>query len=140
MSELLQEVIRFRKQKADDYEQYLKKIADLVKNVNQGHADKLPEVLRTSAARRALYNNLKDSVVLKKPEEVKGLQEAAARGGDPALSLAVLLDEAVRRSCQDGWRGVETRERAIKRELFETLKNGEEVERIFPIIKAQREY
>ena len=50
------------------------------------------------------------------------------------------MDEAVRRSCQDGWRGIETRERAIKRELLGTLGNDEEVERIFPIIKAQREY
>ena len=71
---------------------------------------------------------------------MRGLAEAAAKTGDPALSLAMLLDEAVRRSCQDGWRGVETRERAIKRELFRTLDNDVEVERIFPIIKAQGEY
>jgi type I restriction enzyme R subunit len=140
MSDLLKEVIHFRKRKAEEYEEYLKKIAELVKNVSQGHAGQIPEVLRNSPARLAIYNNLKDSVVLRDPEGVKGLKEAAAKTGDPALSLAVLVDEAVRRSCQDGWRGVETRERAIKRELFGTLGNDEEVERIFPIIKAQREY
>jgi type I restriction enzyme R subunit len=140
MSDLLKEVIHFRKRKAEEYEEYLKKIAELVKNVSQGHAGQIPEVLRNSPARRAIYNNLKDSVVLRDPEGVKGLKEAAAKTGDPALSLAVLVDEAVRRSCQDGWRGIETRERAIKRELFGTLGNDEEVERIFPIIKAQREY
>jgi len=140
MSDLLKEVIHFRKRKADEYEEYLKKIAELVKNVSQGHAGQIPEVLRNSPARRAIYNNLKDSVVLREPEGVKGLKEAAAKSGDPVLSLAVLVDEAVRRSCQDGWRGVETRERAIKRELFEMLSNDDEVERIFPIIKAQKEY
>jgi type I restriction enzyme R subunit len=140
MSDLLKEVIQFRRRKAEEYEEYLKKIAELVKNVSQGHAGHIPEVLRNSPARRALYNNLKDSVVLQEPEGVKGLREAAAETGDPVLSLAVLVDEAVRRSCQDGWRGIETRERAIKRELFGTLGNDEEVERIFPIIKAQREY
>ena len=140
MSDLLKEVIHFRKRKAEEYEEYLKKIAELVKNVSQGHAGQIPEVLRNSPPMRALFNNLKDSVVLQEPDGVKGLKEAAAKTGDPALSLAVLVDEAVRRSCQDGWRGVETRERAIKRELFGTLGNDEEVERIFPIIKAQREY
>jgi len=140
MSDLLKEVIHFRKRKAEEYEEYLKKIAELVKNVSQGHAGQIPEVLRNSPARLAIYNNLKDSVVLRDPEGVKGLKEAAAKTGDPVLSLAVLVDEAVRRSCQDGWRGIETRERAIKRELLGALGNDEEVERIFPIIKAQREY
>jgi type I restriction enzyme R subunit len=140
MSDLLKEVIHFRKRKAEEYEEYLKKIAELVKNVSQGHAGQIPEVLRNSPARRAIYNNLKDSVVLREPEGVKGLKEAAAKSGDPVLSLAVLVDEAIRRSSQDGWRGVETRERAIKRELFEMLRNDDEVERIFPIIKAQKEY
>ena len=141
MSDLLLEVIHFRKEQASQYEEYLQRIADLVKKVDQGHADKLPEALKSSAARRALYSNLKDSVVLREPSKVRGLAEAAARTGDAALSLATLVDEAVRESRQDDWRGVEPKERAIKRSLYEVLGNhDEEVERIFSIIKAQGEY
>jgi len=40
----------------------------------------------------------------------------------------------------DGWRGVEPRERAIKQALFGILRDVAEVERIFLIIKAQKEY
>lgn len=141
MSDLLLEVIHFRKEQASQYEEYLQRIADLVKKVDQGHADKLPEALKSSAARRALYSNLKDSVVLREPSKVRGLAEAAARTGDAALSLATLVDEAVRESRQDDWRGVEPKERAIKRSLYEVLGNhDQEVERIFSIIKAQGEY
>jgi type I restriction enzyme R subunit len=50
------------------------------------------------------------------------------------------LDEAIRRSRPDGWRGVETKERTVKAAMYKVLENVEEVERLFPIIKAQREY
>jgi type I restriction enzyme, R subunit len=40
----------------------------------------------------------------------------------------------------DDWRGVEPRERVIKQALFGILQNVAEVERIFLIIKAQKEY
>jgi type I restriction enzyme, R subunit len=40
----------------------------------------------------------------------------------------------------DDWRSVETRERAIKQALFGILQDVAEVERIFLIIKAQKEY
>lgn len=40
----------------------------------------------------------------------------------------------------DGWRGVQPREMVIKRALFEILHDQDEVERIFLIVKAQKEY
>ncbi len=40
----------------------------------------------------------------------------------------------------DDWRGVQPRERVIKQALFDILKDKDEVERIFRIIKAQKEY
>ena len=62
------------------------------------------------------------------------------RTGDPALDLALRIDDAVKRVRPDGWRGVQARERVIKRALFDILLDRSEVERIFLIIKAQREY
>ena len=141
MSALLDEIIAARKAKAIEYEEYLKRVAELAKRVATGHADDTPEQLKSSPAIRALYNNLKKGGAM--PEradraaEVPG-EYSASR--DPALNLALKIDEAVKRNRPDSWRGIEPRERVIKAALLEVLRDVAEVERIFLIIKAQREY
>ncbi len=50
------------------------------------------------------------------------------------------LDAAVKEARSDDWRGIEAKERAIKASLYRELQDKDEVERIFVIIKAQREY
>jgi type I restriction enzyme R subunit len=40
----------------------------------------------------------------------------------------------------DGWRNVQAREQIIKAALYDILQDEAEVERIFLIIKRQREY
>jgi type I restriction enzyme R subunit len=59
MSALLDEIIAARKVEAIEYEDYLKRIAALAKQVEAGQADDTPEALKNSPALRALYNNLK---------------------------------------------------------------------------------
>jgi type I restriction enzyme R subunit len=54
--------------------------------------------------------------------------------------LAIKVDETVKRTRPDGWRGIQARENVIKRALLDVLGNVADVERIFPIIKAQSEY
>jgi len=103
-----------------------------------GHSDETPQQLNTPG-KRALYNNLK------KPPAPAGDQLAEDAGvyhvdGDPALATALEIDTAVKRTRPDGWRGVQAREQVIKRALFDILKDRDEVERIFKIIFAQREY
>jgi type I restriction enzyme R subunit len=56
------------------------------------------------------------------------------------LALALRIDEVVKRVRPDGWRGVQAREQVVKRGLYDELKDEAEVERIFLIIKQQREY
>jgi type I restriction enzyme R subunit len=56
------------------------------------------------------------------------------------LRLALRIDATVKQVRPDDWRGVEPRERVIKHALFHILQDVEEVERIFLIIKAQKEY
>ncbi len=116
MSSLLDEVIKARKEKALNYEQYLRKIAELVSKVQSGTGEDTPPSLNT-AGKRALYNNL---------------------GRDEAL--AHKIDETVKDVRPDDWRGVQTRENEIKRAIYSILNDTNEVERIFLIIKAQREY
>jgi type I restriction enzyme R subunit len=116
MSALLDEIIIARKAKAIAYEAYLKRIAELAKRVEAGQAEETPKALNTPA-KRALYNNLNQN------EE-----------------LALSIDATIRKTRPDGWRGIQAREQVIKAALFDVLRDVGEVERIFPIIKAQSEY
>jgi len=116
MSSLLDEIIASRKAKALEYEEYLKRIAEIAQRVEAGQAQEAPPTLNTPG-KRALYNNL---------------------GQDEDLALRI--DEAVRRSRPDGWRGVQPREQLIKAELYKILQDFAEVERVFLIVKAQKEY
>jgi type I restriction enzyme R subunit len=141
MSALLDEIIATRKAKAIEYEDYLKRIADLARSVEAGLADDTPEELRRSPALRALYNNLTrvGGTPLSPARAAEAsLQYAASR--DAVLQQAMRLDAAVKRVRPDGWRGVQAREQVIKAALYEILRDEDEVERIFLIVKAQGEY
>jgi type I restriction enzyme R subunit len=116
MSVLLDEIIAARRAKAISYEQYLQRVAELAKRVAAGHAGDMPPQLDTPG-RRALYNNLGQN------EEV-----------------ALRIDEAVKLYRPDDWRNVLAKEQVVKKALYDVLKNEAEVERIFLIVKEQREY
>jgi len=141
MSALLDEIITARKAKAIEYEEYLKRIADVARRVEAGLADDTPEQLKRSPALRALYNNLKRAAGTRSRADraAETLGEYTV-SGDPVLDLAVKIDAAVRRVRPDGWRGVQAREQVIKAALYEILQDVAEVERVFLIIKAQGEY
>jgi type I restriction enzyme R subunit len=141
MSALLDEIIAARKAKAIAYEAYLQRIAALAQQVQAGQADDTPEALKQSPALRALYNNLKQPDA--KPEGPEGVAEGHAMysvPSDPMLHLALHIDATVKQVRPDDWRSVEPRERVIKQALFGILQDVAEVERIFVIIKAQKEY
>jgi len=116
MSALLDEIIAARKARAIEYEEYLNRIAELAKRVEAGQADDTPVQLNTPG-KRALYNNLNEN------EE-----------------LALKIDETVKKTRPDGWRGYQPKENTIKAALLPLLGNEAEVERIFLIVKAQKEY
>ena len=116
MSKLLSEIIKERKENAITYAEYLAKIGELAKQVNEGKSEDTPDVLKT-VAQRILYNNL-----------------------DNDEELAMLIDNAVKSTKRDNWRGNLPKEREIKQELFKILKDVEKVENIFSIIREQRDY
>ncbi|MBI9109971.1 type I restriction endonuclease subunit R [Maridesulfovibrio ferrireducens] len=116
MSVLLDEIIALRKAKATEYEEYLKKIAELATMVQTGMTDETPKSLNTFG-KRALYDNL---------------------GQDEDLALKI--DETVNNIRPDGWRGVQSKERVIQAGLYGILQDKDEVERIFNIIQEQQEY
>jgi type I restriction enzyme R subunit len=117
MSVLLKEILSDLKAQRIDYEEFLKRIAELAKHVQTGKAADTPEKLNTPG-KRALYNNLnKDE------------------------TLALRIDETVQRVRPNAFRGNQAKENVIKAALFPLLGNDHaEVERVFLIIKAQPEY
>ena len=116
MSTLLEEIIAARKAKAIAYEEYLRQIAELAKKVDAGKEADTPRRLDTPG-KRALWNNFNQNE-----------------------TLALKVDVAVKKVRADDWRGVQPREQNIKVALYDILQDEMEVERIFSVIKAQREY
>ncbi|QTX22451.1 hypothetical protein [Comamonas aquatica] len=141
MSALLNEIIKLRKERAIEYEEYLKRIADIANKVQTGPADPTSGKL-DSPGKRAIFNNLQNSPVLHavKVAEADAPYDPADSNEDPAVSLALKIDKAVRLARPDGWRGVQAKELVIKRALYDTLKNVDEVERLFLVVNAQQEY
>ena len=116
MSTLLDEIIAERKAKAIEYEEYLRRIAELAKKVDAGKDADTPSNLDTPG-KRALWNNF-----------------------DQDEMLALKIDGIVKDVRSDDWRGVQSREQNIKAALYGILQDEMEVERIFSVIKAQSEY
>ena len=140
MSALLDEIISDRKAKAVEYAEYLRRIAALVKKVNDGFGDNLPPELKKSQGLRALYNNLAGPP---RPDSLLGVKESRPKpeSVDPAvLKKAVSLDAALKKDAPDAWRGVLSKERIVKGLMHKILGSEEAVERLFAIVKAQAEY
>lgn len=116
MSELLAEIIQRRREKALEYEEYLREIATLAEQVVAGKTEDTPKSLDTPG-KRALYDNL---------------------GHDEALALQV--HQAVMASRPSDWRGVLPREQVVKQALYGVLKDVDQVNAVFGILKAQPEY
>jgi len=121
MSRLLAEIIANLKAKQVDYDGYLAEIAKLANRIIAGPGAGLPSLLRTTGM-RALYNNL------------------TSTSGDRRLELALALDERIKRERPADWRGHQAREQVVKQAIFDILKDKEEVERLFLVVRQQGEY
>jgi len=117
MSALLKEILDDLRALRIDYEAFLKRIAEVARQLVEGKTDDTPEKLNTPG-KRALFN------VLNRNEE-----------------LALKIDEKVKQVRPDDWRGTRAKENIIKGALMPLLGNSEdEVERVFLIIREQAEY
>ncbi|WP_323796855.1 HsdR family type I site-specific deoxyribonuclease [Nisaea sp.] len=116
ISVLLDEIIADRKAKAIEYEEYLKRIADIARKAEAGQPDDTSENLDTPG-KRALFNNLENNE-----------------------ALALQIDAKVKDVRPHGWRGVQAKERVIQAALFEILGDEAQVDKVFSILKANQEY
>jgi len=117
MSELLDALIAQRRKEMLDYQQYLARIVELTRRAKNPPTDIYPTALNT-AAKRALYDNL-----------VKDEQ------------LALDVDQAIRKSRQDDWRGNPFKIKKVKLAIKAALQDDEEMtEKILELAKNQHEY
>ena len=116
MSLLLSEIIKQRKAKALDYEEYLKRIAALVKQVQEGKTSDTPEELDTPA-KVALYHFF-----------------------DEDMEKAMDVHEAMTEYAPSGWKGDSAKENKIKEEIYKRIDDFDETNRVFEVIKEQNEY
>lgn len=117
MSQLLDALIRQRKDGAIEYEKYLAELVKLTKKAAKPETGATYPSSLDTPAKRALYDNL---------------------GKDEAL--AVNVDYAVRMTKKDGWRGNKVKEREVLYAVLAILPDEAEGERIFELVKNQRDY
>ena len=118
MSELLDELVKKRKQSDIEYQEYLAQIIALSKKVKNPMDESVGLEIDTPA-KRALYDNLGQNV-----------------------EKAIRAHEAVMKSRQSDWRGNRLKERAIKIEIRNALPDisDEDIKNLLEIIKNQNEY
>ncbi len=121
MSVLLTELVRQRKLGALSYEEYLKKIEELAKDIQPKASTKYPTAIDTGA-KRALYDNLAEN--------------------EP---LAIELFNTINESRPDNWIGTPIKEKAVRITIRQVLNkygilDETEVSRIYDIVENQEEF
>jgi type I restriction enzyme, R subunit len=116
MSALLNEIIADLRAQRINYQEFLKRVAQLAKKLVAGQEQDTPGQISTRGL-RALYSNL---------------------GHDQ--ELAIRIDEAVKKVRPADWRTTLAKRLAVKQALWTILQDPDEVERIFRIIERHEEY
>lgn len=118
MSELLETLVKERKKQAIEYEEYLQRIVELTSKVKKPETSSNYTTKLNTAAKRALFDNLEMN------EE-----------------LALKVDDVVRRTKKEGFRGNRFKEREIANAISNVLKNTNyEAGVILELVKNQNEY
>lgn len=120
MSQILDELIQNRKLQQIEYQQYLENIVNLTKEANKGNVGDLPDSIKHSPAKTALYHNLEEN------EE-----------------LVNKIHESILTTKMHDFRFHDGKIADVKNAIYNTLKtfgidNIEETERIYKIVDAQK--
>ena len=122
MSVLLDELIQMRKKEIEDYEAYLQKIVELTKKIKHPNTSVEYPTSLTTDSKRNLYDNL-------------GKNE----------TLANELDQKILSTKKDRWRDTKIKQKEVELVVRESLahygiSDPKEVQRIFDLVKNQRDY
>lgn len=120
MSQILDELIKFRKNQQDEYQKYLERIVELTKEAAKGNVGGLPESIKHSPAKTALYHNLNENE-----------------------DLVNAIHHKIMTTKQDDFRSHEAKINEVKAAIYHALKDSgfdsvEETERIYKIVDAQK--
>lgn len=117
MSVLLDELIKERKAEIKNYQAYLYKIIELSKKVQQPNASNTYPKQINSPAKRALFDNLNQNE-----------------------DLAILIDSEIYNTKKDSWRGNKIKEKQVRYAIAKHIFDEKELDRIFDLVKNQKEY
>ena len=121
MSEVLNELIRLRKEASKKYEEYLKQIIALIRLVKKPNSSNAYPVTLNTSARRNLFDNLG------KNEE-----------------LAIKLDEKILKTKKADWKDHKIKSREVLNAVADFMKEYQvkdvTAEYIFELIKNQKDY
>jgi type I restriction enzyme R subunit len=117
MSALLEELIRLRKEEQIEYKIYLQKIVDFTKKVINGEDAIYPQSIKQSPAMRSFYDNIRS--------DEKFVQ---------------CLNDLIICCKPDKWLGDPPKENTICKQIRTLVNTDDEVDKIFAIVKEQREY
>lgn len=122
MSQILKELTRKRREEVIDYEQYLKEVEKLTKNLINMESDEspYPPSIKGSTAKKAIYDNLE--------------------GIENKETLTNEIHEAILKAKKDNWRGNKIKERRVKNAIRRVLQDDELTEKIFEIVLEHGEY
>lgn len=120
MSQILDELIKNRKSQQIEYQQYLDKIVELSKEASNGNVGDLPDSIKHSPAKTALYHNLNEND-----------------------ELVNAIHQRIMTTKQDDFRSHDGKIREVKAAIYYALKDFgidsiEETERIYKIVEAQK--
>ena len=115
MSVLLTELIEARKRASIVYQEYLKKMAGLIRMVNKGKKDDVPKSLNTKG-KVALYHTL---------------------DGDEQLTL--VCEEAVQYAKQEGFRDNVMKQRKVKNAIKRVIEDDTLADKVYQIIEQHKE-
>ncbi len=143
MSDLLEDLIRQRREETLSYEEFLRRIEETARSIaGREQRSDIPFPLQGNPQAIAIYNNLpeilpetstseSDSDCWQEPGESQNFM-------DPRVDLAVNIDRALQIEAPADWRGDETRERTVKNLLFKLLgKNKEATLDMFEFLKKR---
>ena len=114
MSVLLTELIEARKRDSILYQEYLIKMAELIRMVNKGQKDDIPKSLNTKG-KVALYHTLEDE------------------------ELALVCDQEVQYAKQEGFRDNLMKQRKVKNAIKRVLNDDTLAEQVYQIIEQNKE-
>lgn len=114
MSVLLTELIEARKRDSILYQEYLIKMAELIRMVNKGQKDDIPKSLNTKG-KVALYHTLEDE------------------------ELALVCDREVQYAKMEGFRDNPMKQRKVKKAIKRVVKDDVLAEQVYQIIEQNKE-